>query len=199
MLPTMRMVWLAVRNSKENMGAATSTPRASNTFSLLKNPYRVTKLFSAFIQRKWKARENCSSNKEGRSADRRSAGGRQTRAVMNKALLYSLSFFSTYLFPITISIRTLLRYDSGYSLSFLARVFFPLQGFFNFVVFIHPKVMHAKNTNRSEGGITWTRAFIIVMTAREPRRDTDTKSSRVRDILKKVKKKICSRKRTENT
>ena len=72
---------------------------------------------------------------------------------MRKALSYSLAFFLAYLFPIIINIRTLADYLTGETLSVLARIFFPLQGFFNFIVFIHPKVVKAKNnTNRRDRG-----------------------------------------------
>ena len=70
---------------------------------------------------------------------------------MNKALSYSLAFFFSYLFPIIISIRTLADFYSGLTLSVMARVLFPLQGFFNFVVFIHPKV-EAVNYNGQRCG-----------------------------------------------
>ncbi len=104
----------------------------------------------------------------------RSLGGRsrsnvsrkQTRAIVNRAFAYSLSFFCTYLFPIIISIRTLIGLESGPVLSILARIFFPLQGFFNFVVFMFPKVVHEKNASRT-GGISWYLAFLYAIRARD--------------------------------
>ena len=77
--------------------------------------------------------------------------------ILNRALAYTLAFFLTFLFPIIISTRTLIGYESGPALSILARMLFPLQGFFNFLVFIHPKVLHAKR--RSRENITWFGAF----------------------------------------
>ena len=100
---------------------------------------------------------------------------KQSRAIMNRALSYSLAFFFTYLFPIIISIHTLIGLESGPVLSILARVFFPLQGFFNFVVFIHPKVVHVKKSSRE--GITWYRAFVKSIQSRgQPRRQVRIKS-----------------------
>ena len=82
---------------------------------------------------------------------------RQSRAILNRASAFSLAFFLTYLFPIIISIRTLSGYTTGHALSILARMFFPLQGFFNFVIFVHP-MMVAEKTGAKEP-ISWLTAF----------------------------------------
>ncbi len=130
----------------------------------------------ASIRRKWKERhvDDGSSSSTfigGMVKSRSNNSSQQTRAVMSKAMSYSLAFFLTYLFPITISIRTLAGIYSGQTLSVMARAFFPLQGFFNFVVFLHPKVVSAKNNTgqrRGEGGsISWFEAFVKVITAKE--------------------------------
>ncbi len=48
----------------------------------------------------------------------------------------------------------------------MARAFPHLQGFFNFVVFMYPKVVHAKDNDqqrRGEGSISWYGAFVKVV------------------------------------
>ena len=103
--------------------------------------------------------------------------GKQSRAIMNRAFSYSAAFFVTYLFPIIISIRTLSGYESGHMLSILARIFFPLQGFFNFVVFIYPKVLHAKTVPRKK--VTWYQAFVTAVQSRgKPKQNRKIKSNR---------------------
>ena len=103
----------------------------------------------------------------------------QKRAIMNKALSYSVAFIFTYLFPMIISIRTLIGLESGSVLSILARIFFPLQGFFNFIVFIQPKILFAKKSSREN--ITWYRAFVKALKSRgRPRRRGATKFERKR-------------------
>jgi hypothetical protein len=72
-----------------------------------------------------------------------------------------MAFFLTYLFPIIISIRTVNGTESGAVLSIFARIFFPLQGFFNFAVFIYPKVIHNK-----EKDVTWYTAFVKALKSR---------------------------------
>ena len=93
---------------------------------------------------------------------KRSGTTSNIRLVLNRAMSYSLAFFLTYLFPIIISIRTLYGKESGPALSILARIFFPLQGFFNFLVFILPRVVYQKSKRRpiESPPITWYQAFL---------------------------------------
>lgn len=109
-----------------------------------------------------------SSRRQQRTLSRSNSATKQSRAVTNKALSYSLAFFLTYLFPIIISVRTLSGLESGPVLSTLARILFPLQGFFNFIVFIHPKVIFAKESGRT--GISWYRAFMRAIQSRGRKR-----------------------------
>jgi hypothetical protein len=128
-------------------------------------------LIASMRKKFWEERRVDSRSSTATSGRSRSNNtGWQTRAVMNKALSYSLAFFLSYLFPIIISIRTLAGIYSGQTLSVMARVLFPLQGFFNFVVFIHPKVVTVKNNGKRRGAeesISWFRAFVKVITVRE--------------------------------
>jgi hypothetical protein len=136
--------------------------------------YFNTNIFAASLRSKLKTHGGKNSILGGRKSNRSNNSGQQTRAVMRKALSYSLAFFLAYLFPIIISIRTLAGYLTGETLSVLARIFFPLQGFFNFIVFIHPKVVQAKNSaNRRNGGeaISWFAAFVKVVTAKGQQHD----------------------------
>ena len=103
----------------------------------------------------------------------------KSRGVLNKAFANTLAFFLTFLFPIIISIRTLSGYDSGPVLSILARIFFPLQGLFNFIVFIHPRVLGAKKRFRSED-ITWFRAFLKAIQSRGPHVNNSTRITSAR-------------------
>ena len=77
-----------------------------------------------------------------------------SRAVFNTAVRYSIAFLLSYTLPVVISIRTLCNLKSGFTLSILARIVFPLQGFFNFCVFIFPILLAVKNEN-----VGWFAAF----------------------------------------
>jgi len=82
---------------------------------------------------------------------------KMSRLILNRALAYSFGFIFTYTLPMIISINTLLNRETGFFLSILARILFPLQGFFNFLIFIYPRVLHAK---RSSSNISWYKAFV---------------------------------------
>ena len=91
---------------------------------------------------------------------------------MNKALAYSMAYLLTYSFSIIISVMTLAGVENvGPTLNILAHIFFPLQGFFNFLVFIYPRVMDFKRAKRRNGdeGISWYRAFVKAICSRGTR------------------------------
>ena len=66
------------------------------------------------------------------------------KAVLKRAFAYSQAYFLTYLFPIISTIRFLRGHAPGPTLNILSRLFFPLQGFFNFVVFTYPKIFNRR-------------------------------------------------------
>ena len=85
---------------------------------------------------------SCGKKENNNIAGRSNDASRQSSAVINRALCYSLAFIATYLFPILINIRTfsgsdLYNFGSQWEiLNALGRIFFPFQGWFNFIVFI---------------------------------------------------------------
>ncbi len=163
----------AVSSTEESTTRDRTTTSCNRVLSiLLQNLFcRPFRLLTASMRRKWKERPRCADSSSSTNGGRSNNSRRQSRAVMNKALSYSFAFFLSYLFPIIISIRTVAGIYSGPTLSVMARVFFPLQGFFNFVVFIHPKVVAAKKNSerRSEegSGISWLGAIVTVITVKE--------------------------------
>lgn len=91
----------------------------------------------------------------------------QRRCIVKKARSYSLAFFATYLFPMIISFRTFRGLSCSHALNILARIFFPLQGFFNFAVFIYPKMKYARSTANHDGSpISWSQAFLKAIQSR---------------------------------
>ena len=92
---------------------------------------------------------------------------KQSRVVLNTALSYSIAFLLSYLLPLVISIRTLSSMKSGFALSILARILFPLQGFFNFCVFLYPLVTTSKRKHKN---ISWFSAFLTALMSRGPKR-----------------------------
>ena len=92
---------------------------------------------------------------------------KQSRAVLNTALSYSIAFMLSYLLPVVISIRTLSNLKSGFGLSIAVRILFPLQGFFNFCVYLYPHITSAKRKHKSIG---WFSAFLKALMSRGPKR-----------------------------
>jgi hypothetical protein len=90
---------------------------------------------------------------------------KQSKAVIQKAWAYSLAFFATYFFPLLLSIFDFTGRDDNLTLNLLARIFYPLQGLFNFMVFIYPRIISARQRDKS---LTFGRAFIHAIQSRGP-------------------------------
>ncbi|GFH47705.1 hypothetical protein CTEN210_04180 [Chaetoceros tenuissimus] len=88
---------------------------------------------------------------------------KQSKAVIQKAWAYSLAFFATYFFPLLLSIFDFTGRDDNLTLNLLARIFYPLQGLFNFMVFIYPRIISARQRDKS---LTFGRAFIHAIQSR---------------------------------
>lgn len=87
-----------------------------------------------------------------------------SRMVLYKAIALASAHFATYLFPMLYFIRAYFHNDDGgLLLGVLVRICFPLRGFFNFLVFIYPKVLFAKKANAS---LSWWQAFVKATTKR---------------------------------
>ena len=92
---------------------------------------------------------------------------KQSRIVLNTALSYSLACLFSYSLPVVISIRTLSNLSSGFAISIITRILFPLQGFFNFLVFVYPRL---QGVMRRHKHISWFVALSIALKSRGPRK-----------------------------
>ena len=72
----------------------------------------------------WKNRAK--ENNESSVHRKRKKKKKQSCVVLNVALSYSIAFLMSYLLPMVISIFTLANLKSGFWLSIVARIFFPL-------------------------------------------------------------------------
>jgi len=75
----------------------------------------------------------------------------EVEQTIKQALSYSLAFLLTFLFP---TIHALIRFRKPEStvpaLSILSAIFYPLQGFFNFISYIRPAVNHVRKIDSSK-------------------------------------------------
>lgn len=74
-------------------------------------------------------------------------------------ILYSLSFLCTYLLVIVLQFILATNKDPAIFLYVIAQTLYPLQGFFNILVFIRPA---ARVTRIRRGGISWLKAYYLV-------------------------------------
>ena len=112
---------------------------------------------------------NCviSCNTSQQPALRRSNGGNtrsRSRAILYKALAYSIAYLVTYLALTIIYLVSLAGNEASPAMFLLESIFGPLQGFFNFTVFIYPKVISAKRSKKENH--SWYQAFIKALTSR---------------------------------
>jgi len=72
----------------------------------------------------------------------------QKKGMITQALLYTLAFILTFIFPFTRSICSRAGNERGETVSgILALIFYPLQGFWNFVIYIRPGIKHVRKMN----------------------------------------------------
>jgi len=82
-----------------------------------------------------------------------------SRLVLNRAIAYSISYFLTWSFSMIGVGFDVANVEWPTAIWYLTSIFNPLQGFFNFVIYIFPKVMRAKS--RGGDNTTWFQAFKI--------------------------------------
>mmetsp|Transcript_5681 Transcript_5681/g.12474 ORF Transcript_5681/g.12474 Transcript_5681/m.12474 type:complete len:445 (-) Transcript_5681:631-1965(-) len=79
------------------------------------------------------------------------------RRVMHRAIAYSIAYLLTWSWFIAMMVMWMVRAPVPNALDYIASIFSPLQGLFNLMIFMQPKVMTAK---RSQGGnLSWCQAF----------------------------------------
>mmetsp|Transcript_10408 Transcript_10408/g.19144 ORF Transcript_10408/g.19144 Transcript_10408/m.19144 type:complete len:387 (+) Transcript_10408:597-1757(+) len=93
-----------------------------------------------------------------------------SRLVLHRVIAYSVSYVLTWSFSIIGIGFEIANMEWPTALWYLANIFNPLQGFFNFVIYIFPKVIRAKS--RGDDNMTWFQAFKIAFMGGETGRAT---------------------------
>lgn len=84
----------------------------------------------------------------------------QSQTVLYKASAYSCAWFVTY---VGVFLQVFTSSDTKgvpYYADIVQSLLFPLQGFFNFVIYMYPNVIHVKRTDPDAENLTWFRAFL---------------------------------------
>ena len=102
----------------------------------------------------------------------------KSRAILERALAYTLAWFVTYTPRF---VYLIWRFAGGIpplGVAITATFLTPLQGFFNFLVFIYPRLRAAKRSSGSD--VSWWKAFLMALTSRET---SEIKDKRKRSSL----------------
>ena len=91
---------------------------------------------------------------------------KQSKMIVQRALAYSLAYLFSYIVPLIITIMRWRGDTIGYRITLVSRILFPLQGFFNFLVFIFPRILNARKRNVN---LSWFRAFVHALKSRGQR------------------------------
>ena len=90
----------------------------------------------------------------------------RSRSILYSALAYSFAYSATYVFYIVIYVFAFIGKEPGFTMEIIFRVFTPLQGFFNFLVFLNQRAIQLKNSDQS---ISWKSSFFNALVSRGPR------------------------------
>jgi len=107
---------------------------------------------------------NQENNMASYGANNFTAGAQQpdrsnSRVVLHRALAYSISYFLTWAFVIVGRCFDIANMEWPTFVWYLSNLFNPLQGFYNFMILMYPKVIRAES--RGGGDMTWFEAFKI--------------------------------------
>ena len=97
----------------------------------------------------------------------------QRRSVMHKSVAYSVSYILTWVLTSVILVIGVSGKFAHTSFIYIAHFFGPLQGVFNLLIFLTPKILSAKKgggkkrsryrdaNKNNHGPVTWTQAFVV--------------------------------------
>lgn len=114
---------------------------------------------------------------------------KRSRVIFFRALMYSAAFFAVWICEI---IRAGWYYftpekSQPFALIFVAKIMFPLQGFFNFFIFLHPRVIAARESRKKP---SWCKAILMSFSQQQHRRYSQSsvafKGKSVLDELQKA-------------
>jgi len=97
-----------------------------------------------------------------------------SRVVLQRAFAYTCSFFLTWSWTIIGLVMLAAGAETPIAILYLNRIFNPLQGSWNLLIFIYPKVIAAKSKG---GDVTWWQAFVSAISPTR-KRPNDTQKNR---------------------
>lgn len=101
------------------------------------------------------------------------------RQMVKQAFVYVIAYFLPFFFPIIFQITLVKKGKRNFIVWILVAIFMPLQGFFNCVVFIRPRILSYKKSNPDS---SWTGAFLSTINAPSRLNRTSKKSSDMENV-----------------
>ena len=141
------------RKTSRTQSDAASIPRSGlelNTVETIEE--KPNKIWQTMVTSRIKGSNTNSHKPFQRSLRRR----KKSRPFLVQAKWYSIVFFIVYLFPVIVTVRDLARMPHSVILLFLAKVFNPLQGALNIIVYTRPHVANELSRNPN---MSWWGAF----------------------------------------
>ncbi len=165
MVGSLIVIYVAVKQHERKMSAyGVGSLRSISQHSLHSNTNQGSfnsgvwkRLRTTFTGSLYSLRSSSSINTSLTS--RKKTQSQQSRAVMRKAFGYSFAWFLSFGMYIILVVLTLLGIDTTKAL-YVTHICLPLQGLFNLVIYLYPKVINARKKSMREGeNISWCRAL----------------------------------------
>jgi len=154
---TMMMMYLEVRKIEKKLQKYGVGALRANLQS--RQDEAEPAMSSSVLSRLIKLRDS-HQNRSSRSNN----SSRQSRTVLHRALSYAMANVATFIFPWIVLIRRIAGVEPGIFIwEKMALFLFPMQGFFNFLVFIYPRVAGERASKKD---LSWCKAFANALTSR---------------------------------
>ena len=102
-------------------------------------------------------------DRRNRRRERRAVviAAKKSHKIAIQGLLYVGAFFITWFFPTMTRITELVRKENYFVIQFFDTTMLPLQGFLNFVIYIRPRFLLARQRQPEQG--FWKTLYIVVV------------------------------------
>jgi hypothetical protein len=107
---------------------------------------------------------------------------KHSKQVAEQGFWYCGAFYITWIFPTITRLTQVINHEAPYPLVIITAMFVPLQGFFNCLVYMHPRYKRERDGRRSQSSSTTSQpssSFQMTSRSFSQKRNTDSIESRV--------------------
>lgn len=102
------------------------------------------------------------------------------KQLVTQALIYAAAYLVPAIFPLVFNVTLTKTGQRNFVLWVFVGIFMPMQGFFNFFVYIRPRVLALRNSNFD---ISLWKAIILTVKAEEPQRNEHVPNAQEIEVL----------------